>query len=149
VRILKKAGIAAAATVLGTVGTLAAGTSAAYAGDIGDPVATGCINHVTHISTAALIDRYNDLLGYVQNYYSAYCDANWGRVYTNGGYTAYLTIVACQNDGGGCSLPNPYVRVDSAAYSDMVVGTHVVCATGSITVDINGYVLSAEIGSCQ
>jgi len=130
---------------------LATAAAPAFAGDIGDPVATGCINHVTDITSSPIYDQYGDLLGYTQNYYSAYCNSNWARVYTNGGYTANLTVVACQNDDGSCSQPNPYYRTDTAAYSDMVVGTHVVCATGSITLIPSGITgqSTGRATSCQ
>jgi hypothetical protein len=77
------------------------------------------------------------------------CDSNWARVYTYGGYDATLAVVACQNDDGSCSQPDPYVRYDSAAYSDMVVGTHVVCATGTITWYWDQQVYRGQANSCQ
>lgn len=145
----KKIATVVAAALLGTAGLLTTGVTAAYAGDIGDPVATGCINHVTSITKSQIVDQHGDLLGYVQNYYSASCNANWGRVYTNGGFIGHLSIAACQTDGGGCAQPNPYFRTDSAAYSDMVVGTNVVCATGTINVAFGGGVESGSAQSCQ
>jgi hypothetical protein len=146
----RKIATAAAAALLGAAGLVTTGGTAAYAGDIGDPVVTGCINHVTDITSSKIIDQHGDLLGYVQNYYSAYCGSNWGRVYTSGEFIGHLSIVACQTgDGGGCSLPDPYFRTDRAAYSDMVVGTKLVCATGTINVAAGGGVDSGSAQSCQ
>src|SRR5260221_514546 len=39
----------------------------------------GCISHVTDMSSNPIYDSSGGLLGYVQNYYSAYCDSSWAR----------------------------------------------------------------------
>jgi hypothetical protein len=145
---LKRTLAVAVTVVLGGAGLLVATSAPAFAGDIGDPYATGCANHVSSTTTATVRDSAGDVLGHVYNHYSQYCNSNWGVVNT-GGLTAQLSIVACQQDGGGCSQPDPFYGTSYEAWSDMVVGTHVVCVTGTIFFRRGGASYYGSATTCQ
>lgn len=133
--------VLAVATTMFTGGTTAHASASCYGSSCNglDPVVMGCLPGAYVVSDAgAAVGNRSFTAGYVENWFSPACGANWARVATVGGDADVLFVAACRSDhlddDAYCAKFNLTSR-GSVAYGNMWDGTAGNGDNGCVTVE--------------